>query len=175
MSSRIRSVHQLPCCYGAARGITAAKRMMRFCNRMTSFHVRRYPKIIVECKEAEQEWVEGVEVPVDTSLPNPNEMEFDNLYLVSRFGAEAQVHERLNRSLSRVSLDQVGVRYDDALKLLTRKSACLQDMNNIIHPCFHPEDRVRQASIIPDHALHSISALPCDFADCTTQQLVALR
>jgi hypothetical protein len=47
-------------------------------------HSLRYPKIIVDCVEAEQELVDGVEVPVDTSMPNPNEMEFDNLYLVRR-------------------------------------------------------------------------------------------
>lgn len=44
---------------------------------------RRYPKIIVDCVEDEQQWVDGNEVPVDTSGPNPNDMEFDNLYLVS--------------------------------------------------------------------------------------------
>ncbi len=44
---------------------------------------RRYPKIIVDCVEDEQQWVDGNEVPVDTSAPNPNDMEFDNLYLVS--------------------------------------------------------------------------------------------
>ncbi|CAL8090206.1 unnamed protein product [Orchesella dallaii] len=57
---------------------------------------RKYPSVIVHCIEDKQQQVDGTEIPVDSSQPNPNGVEFDNLYL---------------------------------------------DMNGIIHPCTHPEDK----------------------------------
>lgn len=59
--------------------------------------IERYPLILQDVIEEEPL---DAKVRVDTSKPNPNGVEYDNLYL---------------------------------------------DMNGIIHPCFHPEDRVTNA------------------------------
>ncbi|XP_052767094.1 5'-3' exoribonuclease 2-like isoform X2 [Mya arenaria] len=57
---------------------------------------RKYASIVVHCVEEKPKEVNGEKFPVDSSKPNPNDIEFDNLYL---------------------------------------------DMNGIIHPCTHPEDK----------------------------------
>lgn len=57
---------------------------------------RKYPSIVIHCVEEKPKQLNDIQVPVDSSQPNPNDAEFDNLYL---------------------------------------------DMNGIIHPCCHPEDK----------------------------------
>lgn len=57
---------------------------------------RKYPSVIVECIEQKPISADGTCIPVNSADPNPNGVEFDNLYL---------------------------------------------DMNGIIHPCTHPEDK----------------------------------
>ncbi|XP_068610241.1 heterogeneous nuclear ribonucleoprotein Q-like [Brachionichthys hirsutus] len=42
---------------------------------------RKYPSIVVHCVEEKGKECNGVRIPVDTTKPNPNEVELDNLYL----------------------------------------------------------------------------------------------
>lgn len=58
--------------------------------------LQKYPKVVVDMLEQRKPVVDGVEIPLNLLEPNPNEIEYDNLYI---------------------------------------------DMNGLIHPCSHPEDR----------------------------------
>jgi 5'-3' exoribonuclease 2 len=42
---------------------------------------RKYPSIVVNCTEEKAKTINGIKVDVDATQPNPNEVEFDNLYL----------------------------------------------------------------------------------------------
>ena len=42
---------------------------------------RKFPSIVVHCVEEKPPVVDGVKAPIDSSKPNPNDVEFDNLYL----------------------------------------------------------------------------------------------
>lgn len=56
----------------------------------------KYPKIVIDMLEKRMVVVDGIVIPLDLKEPNPNGVEYDNLYI---------------------------------------------DMNGLIHPCSHPEDR----------------------------------
>ncbi|KAL1521516.1 hypothetical protein AB1Y20_021176 [Prymnesium parvum] len=66
-------------------------------NAFFKWLAQKYPKIVVDCVEDRATWSDtGEKIPINTSRPNPNGLEYDNLFL---------------------------------------------DMNGIIHPAAHPEDR----------------------------------
>lgn len=73
----------------------------------------------------------GVEVPVDTSQPNPN-------------GRECVLRQPCANAVSQpaAALSQC-CHLPSSRHAVCRFDNLYLDMNGIIHPCFHPEDRVR--------------------------------
>ncbi|KAL6508232.1 hypothetical protein OROHE_021774 [Orobanche hederae] len=68
--------------------------------------MERHPCSVFDVVEDSLIVINGVKIPLDTTVPNLNDFEFDNLYL---------------------------------------------DMNDIIHPCFHPENLASEASVESVH------------------------
>lgn len=100
----------------------------------------------------------SVNIPIDTSQPNPNQTEFDNLYLVCDAHAHNCAH--INPKKETCLLAKVICLQKLLLYISCRPDihwvSVLQDMNGIIHPCFHPEDRV---SIVEQHLHMALTAL----------------
>lgn len=100
---------------------------------------RKYPKILVNAVEEYPRRLDnGTEVPVDTSRPNPNNMEFDCLYLDMN-GAHifARVHAITGPAhCSACSLHPPPPRPSPALRRVAHLT-----FTGIIHPCAHPENK----------------------------------
>lgn len=48
----------------------------------------KYPHCVEDCVEEEPAVVDGVELPINITAPNPNKIEFDNLCERSRYTTE---------------------------------------------------------------------------------------
>ena len=88
----------------------------------------KYPKIVQDMLEKRSAVVDGVEIPLNLEDPNPNGMEYDNLYI---------------------------------------------DLNGLIHPCSHPEDR--EAPTTEAEMYHNVTKyVDRLFAACRPRRLLFL-
>lgn len=80
--------HNTPACPAVSLGLLCLQVLSNSCSVQLSLAMPRYPQIVEDVIEEEEQTVNGVNIPIDTSQPNPNGTEFDNLYLV----CDAYVH-----------------------------------------------------------------------------------
>jgi 5'-3' exoribonuclease 2 len=110
---------------------------------------QRYPKMIHDVVEDEPYDVNGVEVPIDTSQPNPNGRECVRKADADAAGERSERKTARNTRSRRAAHD---VAADARCAAVARFDNLYLDMNGIIHPCFHPEDRVRPGRRLGTHA-----------------------
>ena len=78
----------------------------------------KYPKIVQDLLEQRDNVIDGTIFPLNLNHPNPNGFANPNIYIFSYYP-------------SKVEFTSIRVEYDNLYV----------DMNGLIHPCSHPEDR----------------------------------
>ena len=136
--------------------------------------VQKYPKCLVNCAEEHGAVVDGVRIPVDTSQPNPNGFELDNLYLDMNGIIHPCTHpEEGDAPPTEEDMYMAIFEYIDRLMAIARCVQCNQSKQ-----LTRESRRHASAAVLPAHAWTSITISSHYFSGrgaCCTWPSTALR